>query len=176
VLKYLMFSTKLATPEGLLPPMTDKDNLAPTADSQESEFKDLRTVYSHRSGSAAQRWIEQKRGAAALPPCRGDWVYFIKEWGRTGRIKIGYSTDVAKRLVALQTGTSAQLFVAGWTAGTRATERAIHSLLSDFHVRGEWYVAGPKVLDFVLAVHGRETPDDAAIAETARKCLSRRAA
>jgi hypothetical protein len=67
-------------------------------------------------------------------------VYFIKNSRHT---KIGYTSDLEKRLSSLQVGSSDELTV--YKTINVATEHApqleshIHSIFTDFHIRGEWY-------------------------------------
>jgi hypothetical protein len=67
-------------------------------------------------------------------------VYFIKNSHHT---KIGYTSDLEQRLSSLQVGSSEELTV--YKTINVATEHAqqleshIHSIFTDFHIRGEWY-------------------------------------
>jgi hypothetical protein len=67
-------------------------------------------------------------------------VYFIKNSRHT---KIGYTSDLEKRLSSLQVGSSDELTV--YKTMNVATEHApqleshIHSIFKRFHIRGEWY-------------------------------------
>jgi len=71
------------------------------------------------------------------------YVYAIGS--RSGPVKIGYSTDPAKRLKTLQAKSDCELFVLGkWAIhGRRALciERYVHWLLRDKHFTGEWFNA-----------------------------------
>jgi hypothetical protein len=67
-------------------------------------------------------------------------VYFIKNSRHT---KIGYTSDLEQRLSSLQVGSSEELTL--YKTINVATEHAqqleshIHSIFTDFHIRGEWY-------------------------------------
>lgn len=59
-------------------------------------------------------------------------------------VKIGYAKDMTKRLAALQVGSPVELTVWGDISKLRRheaqnIEREAHKLLSDRHVRGEWF-------------------------------------
>lgn len=70
------------------------------------------------------------------------YVYFL--WAGN-RIKIGFSTKPYKRIFTLQTGISAPVKMMLAVVGTPKEEKALHRLLSDFRVQGEWFVANEAV-------------------------------
>ncbi len=67
-------------------------------------------------------------------------VYFIQAVDG-GPIKIGKSNVVQlrARVAELQTGNPAELRVIGCIAGDHETERQLHSALTQYRVRGEWF-------------------------------------
>lgn len=69
-----------------------------------------------------------------------------------GPIKIGFTCGHAKgRLRALQAASPYMLEVVAFWPATKAHEKAIHSELSDYRVRSEWYHPVVPVWDRVLA-------------------------
>jgi hypothetical protein len=80
---------------------------------------------------------------AVKQPLAG-WVYFIRF---SDRVKVGYTTRPDERMHGLP-----HEEIIGIIPGTRADERAWHSLLADFHVVGEWFRADPQVLAMLAQV------------------------
>jgi len=72
------------------------------------------------------------------------FIYFIQgESG--GSVKIGYATDITKRIKSLQTGFPETLIIVKSFPGNMKDEEAIHSEFGEFHLRGEWFK--PEVLE-----------------------------
>ena len=70
--------------------------------------------------------------------------------GLPGNVKLGYSSSkraLARRLVALQVGADANLRLVGAIAGGEEWEKFLHALLSEHHIRGEWFRPHPEVRD-----------------------------
>lgn len=72
----------------------------------------------------------------------GGSVYFIE---CSGRIKIGYSKNVHDRLRKFSTGSAFKFSLIGAFPGTRQDEHALHQLLAEHRVHGEWFVDCPAV-------------------------------
>ena len=68
-------------------------------------------------------------------------LYIIKAVG-TGLVKIGFSTNVPKRLKSLQTASPYRLEVLATWAGTDADEKALHLKFAEYRKTGEWFKAG----------------------------------
>jgi hypothetical protein len=75
-------------------------------------------------------------------------VYFIQDTGSM-LIKIGQTTDVKRRLSALQGGNANTLIVLGTVIGGQATERALHEQFKANHVVREWYRPHPDLMAFI---------------------------
>ena len=73
-------------------------------------------------------------------------IYFIQAGG--GAVKIGFAKDVQKRFVALQTGNHETLKLLKEIAGEKELEQEIHTLVKNYHVRGEWYT--PDVMEDIM--------------------------
>lgn len=98
-------------------------------------------------------WVQAKR----------DWmdahiVYFAQFGGDGGLIKIGYTGDLPKRVIAL--GKSAPLPVAamGWMAGGHAREQRLHRMFKTSRFNGEWFNATPQLVDFIQKNARTDTP------------------
>lgn len=73
------------------------------------------------------------------------FIYFIQgECG--GPIKIGYTTDLLKRLKTLQTGYPDLLEVLLAFPGKPEYEKAIHKQFEEYRLNGEWFKSCPEVL------------------------------
>jgi Meiotically up-regulated gene 113 len=70
-------------------------------------------------------------------------VYFIQS---ARRIKIGFTTNLPKRLMALKTGAAHKLTVLGAVDGDRSLEQSLHRQLSAHRVEGEWFKRHPEVV------------------------------
>lgn len=65
-------------------------------------------------------------------------VYFLRDRSMDA-VKIGYSRDVARRLVQLQTANSTKLELIGAIAAVAEIEELIHFQLMEGRIRGEWF-------------------------------------
>jgi hypothetical protein len=73
-------------------------------------------------------------------------VYFI---GSGDAIKIGYSTDLQKRIADLKTGAAADIELLDYARAGRDVERELHSILASERIRGEWFKASDKTEDIM---------------------------
>ena len=78
------------------------------------------------------------------------FVYFIRR-GEFGSIKVGYSVDVKKRLIGLQTASDLPLCLLGFTRANLAQEAEAHAVLAPYRKSGEWFENQPFVLEFLAA-------------------------
>lgn len=74
---------------------------------------------------------------------RGRRIYFAE---RDGRIKIGSSTNVAQRMVALDASLLASM------PGGVAAERRLHRRFADARIAGEWFRPTPELMSFIAEV------------------------
>lgn len=93
-------------------------------------------------------------------------VYFITARA-SGTVKVGYSTNIRKRLIDLQTSASVQLAMEFSCAGDRELERTLHAFLKPYRVSGEWFRYGPHIHDLIdeLCDFRSQKADDAGIDE-----------
>lgn len=76
-------------------------------------------------------------------------VYFIKD---DNAIKIGISYDVNERLRVVQTGNPRLLKLLGSISGSKQLEDELHVRFIHLRIRGEWYRADKKLLDYISEV------------------------
>jgi len=75
-------------------------------------------------------------------------VYFIHQEHDFHRFKIGYTTNLAERLVNLQIGTPDLLVVYKTIENvTKQKETELRRLFSQYHIRGEWFAITPDMID-----------------------------
>ncbi len=86
-------------------------------------------------------------------------VYFVQgESG--GPIKIGYTTNMKRRIILLQNGYPEKLVVLALTPGTKETEEVIHIELQKHRLHGEWFAPHAEVLKKVAEAGVREDTED----------------
>lgn len=73
-------------------------------------------------------------------------IYFIE---CAGRLKVGFSNNVALRMIALQNAAPRKLNLLGSIAGDKAFERRIHEQLKEHREHGEWFKLNPDVRAFI---------------------------
>lgn len=94
-----------------------------------------------------------KRVRSSLPTV--PVVYFVVA-GDAGPIKIGFASNLRRRLHGLQTSHHEILKVLGWIEpGSRETERTLHIDLWKHHIRGDWFRSCEEVWT-VVGRHARK--------------------
>lgn len=82
-------------------------------------------------------------------------LYFVRS-GLTGPVKVGVAGDVVRRLVALQTGNPAPLYLLTCRAfpnpDAYRAEASVHELFARFRLSGEWFEPAPQLLGFIEAL------------------------
>jgi hypothetical protein len=88
------------------------------------------------------------------------FVYFLQR-GAGGPVKIGYSTNLKKRISKLQTGCAEKLDLLCALEGDRLQETSLHSQFQTERLHGEWF-RPEKVLAYLVKEFGcdltRPTP------------------
>lgn len=85
-------------------------------------------------------------------------VYFIES---AGRVKIGYTTHLGKRLADLNTSSPTKLTVMDYARADKAVERMLHAELASERVVGEWFRLSDKTQDLLFLISDfLETFDD----------------
>jgi hypothetical protein len=82
----------------------------------------------------------------AIERLAGEWVYFIQ---CAGRIKIGYSKSLARRIVKMGTDLPEKPIWLHIEEGTRTTEIILHRQFADLRVKGEWFTADQRIYDHI---------------------------
>ena len=84
-------------------------------------------------------------------------VYFIYMENNLSMFKIGYSTNLNKRLESLQIGNPFLLCVYKTIENvSRKIETHLHQFFSDKHIRGEWFAITLDMIDFVCGNFSRD--------------------
>ena len=91
--------------------------------------------------SSFQKWIDAKNRTVTIKrQNEKGFVYFIHQEGNFTQFKIGYATDLNKRLRALQTGNPNLLIVYRVIENvTRKTETELHHFFYSYRIRNEWF-------------------------------------
>lgn len=77
------------------------------------------------------------------------FVYFIQSGGPAGFIKIGTALNVEKRIALLQCGSPETLRLLKKLPGGHALERQLHKHFVHLHHRGEWFLPGNELMEFI---------------------------
>lgn len=94
---------------------------------------------------AAERMADCVRAYEAMRPVHQ--VYFIGSPSQPGSpIKIGFTTDLKKRLKSLQTGSPNKLEVLAAIEAGGSQERAYHDQFAAHRLHGEWFEPHPDIL------------------------------
>lgn len=86
---------------------------------------------------------------------RAGGIYFIRAGDR---IKIGFSTNPFDRFKQLQTSSPVDLELLAYLPGTFDDERDLHCLFATCHVRGEWFLNDPTILQYIKVRTGGALP------------------
>ena len=83
------------------------------------------------------------------------YVYFIAD-GEF--VKIGKANDVNQRKLSLETGNPRDLITLGTIScnsesESYSLEKKLHHHFEPWHHRGEWFVVGPQILDFISTIN-----------------------
>jgi hypothetical protein len=80
-----------------------------------------------------------------------DQVYFIQDVSGKGPVKIGYSSDVAKRLNGLRTASATDLRIVALVDGDRRQEAAFHERFATYRLHGEWFEMHGALAEFIAS-------------------------
>lgn len=97
-------------------------------------------------------------------------IYVIRHGNRD--LKIGYTANtdsLAQRVRSLQTGCAYPLRVLATAQGSMRDEKAIHDLLLDWRMHGEWFKPAPFVFRFVDLLKSSSTAGEAVTRYNSRK-------
>lgn len=106
-----------------------------------------RTYTKAEMESQADKLIDEFRSSRRVSPGAKPCVYFIR--AGAGPIKIGFTTDIKRRLPGLQTSTPKRLRVLAVMPGRIGLERAMHQRFQEHRIAGEWFRPAPELLAFI---------------------------
>lgn len=75
-------------------------------------------------------------------------IYFVKA---DNKIKIGYSSNPANRIITLQTSSPEELQVLLVIDGNMDDERELHKKFIDHKIRGEWFALSNEISEYIEA-------------------------
>ena len=118
----------------------------------------------------AQKLVQKDKHPDSAFFREGGCVYLIQMVRVPGLFKIGHTTDLSSRLIALQIGSPFRLDVAaqimcgplgssdnGWTSSNGAElEKKLHKFYSAFRIRGEWFSLGLREFSDLKTVLDRD--------------------
>ena len=77
-------------------------------------------------------------------------IYFIRS--QNGRIKIGYTANIAKRMADLQTAHPEPLSLIVAIPGDMSAERALHRRFMADRLEGEWFDPSPVLISYLTSL------------------------
>jgi hypothetical protein len=104
------------------------------------------------------------RDAEKASPQRGnpDHIVYFALKGRY--VKIGYTKNPKARISSLQTGTHGRVFFLYMTPGARELERELHNKFKHLRAKGEWFLYGREIKEWITADEASRLKE--ALAET----------
>jgi hypothetical protein len=106
--------------------------------SERGKHKAARSTRGRQVMAVAQSGGRQSRSV------NGGVVYYIAA-PDLGRVKIGRTKDLRKRLISLRGGSPADLEVLGTLAGGAAVEMYLYAIFADDRIHGEWFNLTPEI-------------------------------
>jgi hypothetical protein len=77
------------------------------------------------------------------------YVYFITCEQPDFPIKIGFASEVMRRMGSLQSGLPYPINILFWMPGNRKIERTFNRQFASINIRGEWFKNHPAIHDFI---------------------------
>jgi len=98
-------------------------------------------------------WRWRPKGRKALRMRRNSgFVYFLRSGDL---IKIGFATNIRKRITDLQIANPGELVLLASMRGSPWIEKKLHHRFRSLRSRGEWFSSGPRLLDFIKTIQER---------------------
>jgi hypothetical protein len=94
---------------------------------------------------ATPEWADYQ---AAEKRWRDSHLVYVIQYGTAGLIKIGYTSDVARRVKSLQWQAPMPLRVLGWGPGGHTEEQRLHRLFKSSRAYGEWFTPTSELLEY----------------------------
>lgn len=85
-------------------------------------------------------------------------IYFIKPKGDE-YMKVGYTSDVSRRLAELQAANPRKLRIIAVVPGTQKLEAAFHTVLAPYRTTGEWFKITGDVRKLLILLEAGARPD-----------------
>lgn len=102
----------------------------------------------------ASRWQRETCGGPRADLPAGPMVYFLQ--GAAGFVKIGFTTDVARRVYELQPGSPVRLELLAHIPGAgMKDERRLHRRFHKHRASGEWFSPAPEILAEIALLQER---------------------
>lgn len=79
----------------------------------------------------------------------------LEDLAHEGLIKIGYTTQIAKRVQSLNARGPRPIQIVALLTGSRALERALHRRFARHRMQGEWFRPHAEILDYVRGLQGQ---------------------
>lgn len=83
---------------------------------------------------------------------RASCIYFARR--EDGAVKIGWSSDVMRRMAELRKATGRNVVFLAAYPGAKPDELALHARFAAFLIEGEWFTANPELDAFLAALKG----------------------
>ena len=107
-----------------------------------------------------REWIEKGRRTRTGRQFSAGYVYFI---GCADAVKIGFTTDVDRRVYDMKTYQFSPVEVLLVIPGLRQVERELHQRFSHLRIQREWFRADPELMEFI----GKEASSRAPLRQAA---------
>lgn len=95
----------------------------------------------------ADRWV-QEHHSASVAFARESRVYLVQR-DSDGAIKIGFTSDVMRRVKEVRKESSAEVSLLAVFPGDKPDELRIHGRFREARLDGEWFRPVPELLDFI---------------------------
>lgn len=101
----------------------------------------------------AKAWIEERfKGRKTIAFGRHSVVYFAER--EDGKIKIGWSSDVMRRVFELRKYMGCAVELRACFPGDKRKENALHKRFASARETGEWYEPTKELSDFIASIGG----------------------
>lgn len=86
------------------------------------------------------------------------YVYFVLV-DSTRNIKIGYSTNIRRRIHTLQTSIPEKIKLLGYITGDMNKEKELHKMFRVHKIKGEWYRFDTSIIDYINTYNEHKLPN-----------------
>lgn len=99
--------------------------------------------------TVAKAWVEERFGKT-IAFDRRSVVYFAARYD--GAVKIGWTSDVMRRVFELRKDSRAPVELLACFPGTKPDELALHARFAAHRLDGEWYRRSPEIDAFIMRI------------------------